>query len=426
MLYHAADSAKSQTKTPSCTLYASSGVVPFITNDLLKHIPNLPNIVEVPLPSIYDTRESFLSLKKPFTKLVDLDNNCSTFLTIKDSAKSLPDGYNEGKKIALWSKKGKTLITSSDYSSLLKSLRFDLAESLYDDQNKEIEAKKQIRKAYDRTKSFIDDFFGESKDTEIESELVMPMIGNNDESLRTFYLQFLDESKFKFRMASFQGFEVDKASLEIRDLSKYEKIIKEAQNHFNKLEEVVLNIYPIASSPIQVIQAVELGFDLFSGTYPFLLTQRNQAMSLSYDLEHIVEQIEAAKEEEENEPPKKMKKVENENQEVKAEKVVTTNLAQAINSDGVFLDLTDSKYFDDFSPLVKGCTCYACKNSTRSYIYHLVKTKEISSQTLLMMHNMTNYYAFFEKLRTAISTNTFDQFKNLIQSQYETSLAASK
>ena len=105
----------------------------------------------------------------------------------------------------------------------------------------------------------------------------------------------------------------------------------------------MLNIYPIASSPIQVIQAVELGFDLFSGTYPFLLTQRNQAMSLSYDLEQIVEQIEAAKEEEENEPPKKMKKVENENQEVKAEKVVTTNSAQEINSDGVFLDLTDSK-----------------------------------------------------------------------------------
>lgn len=194
-----------------------------------------------------------MSIKKSFAKILGLDN-CFTLLTIKDSAKSLPDGYNEGKKIALWSRKGKTLLASSDYNSLLKKLDFDLAESLYDDQNKEIEAKKQIRKAYDRTKLFLGDFFGDAKDPEIKvyflkfyssqtfskfqkifffyflkSELVMPMIGNNDESLRTFYLQFLDESKFKFRLAAFHGFEIDKISLEIRDLKKYEKIIKEAQ-----------------------------------------------------------------------------------------------------------------------------------------------------------------------------------------------------
>ena len=96
----------------------------------------------------------------------------------------------------------------------------------------------------------------------------------------------------------------------------------------------MVNVYPIASAPNQVIQAVELGFDLFSGTYPYLLTQRNQAMSLSYDLD----QVEAAKEEEENEPPRKMKKVEDEtNREVRAEKVSPSN------SDGVILDLTDVK-----------------------------------------------------------------------------------
>ena len=34
-------------------LFASAGCIPYVTNDLLKNISNLPNIVEIPLASMY-------------------------------------------------------------------------------------------------------------------------------------------------------------------------------------------------------------------------------------------------------------------------------------------------------------------------------------------------------------------------------------
>lgn len=52
ILYHEKNAKNSRTPTPTCTLYTSSGCVPHITNDLIKYINNVPNILEVPLPSM--------------------------------------------------------------------------------------------------------------------------------------------------------------------------------------------------------------------------------------------------------------------------------------------------------------------------------------------------------------------------------------
>ena len=39
--------------TPSCTLYMPAGCIPYVTNDLLKHINYVPNIAEIPFASMY-------------------------------------------------------------------------------------------------------------------------------------------------------------------------------------------------------------------------------------------------------------------------------------------------------------------------------------------------------------------------------------
>lgn len=50
-----------------------------------------------------------------------------------------------------------------------------------------------------------------------------------------------------------------------------------------------------------------------------------------------------------------------------------------------FIDLKDIKYAEDFTKLKEFCECYTCQNFTRAYLYHLVKVKEISAHTLIMM-----------------------------------------
>ena len=84
-----------------------------------------------------------------------------TYLSIHDSSKESKNGYNEGKKIAVWSKKGKTLVNAELFSDFLNNVKFDLAECLYDNQISLNDTKKQIRKSFERTKQFIDTFFAE-------------------------------------------------------------------------------------------------------------------------------------------------------------------------------------------------------------------------------------------------------------------------
>jgi hypothetical protein len=75
------------------------------------------------------------------------------------STRAAPEGYSEGKKIALWSRRGKTLLDSEAFADFLKNVDFDLVECLYDDQSSSAESKKRAKKAYDRTLKFVELFF---------------------------------------------------------------------------------------------------------------------------------------------------------------------------------------------------------------------------------------------------------------------------
>lgn len=40
----------------------------------------------------------------------------------------------------------------------------------------------------------------------------------------------------------------------------------------------------MALSPEKVVEAVELGFDLFTGSYPYILTDKRQALMFDYEM----------------------------------------------------------------------------------------------------------------------------------------------
>ena len=90
-----------------------------------------------------------------------------TYLSVQDSSRPFKDGFNEANKIALWSKNGKTLVTSQMLADFVNDVGFDLIECPYDDHNFPAESKKRNRKAFDRTKHFIDAFFGENSQIKV-------------------------------------------------------------------------------------------------------------------------------------------------------------------------------------------------------------------------------------------------------------------
>jgi len=72
----------------------------------------------------------------------------------------------------------------------------------------------------------------------------------------------------------------------------------------------------------------------------------------------------------------------------------------------------------DLRPIEAGCECYACKNFSRSYIRHLLNTKEVLGLTLLSLHNLHRYRALIAEIRVAIYENRLMEFRSEFLSGY--------
>ena len=78
-------------------------------------------------------------------------------------------------------------------------------------------------------------------------------------------------------------------------------------------------------------------------------------------------------------------------------------------SEGI-IKIRNSKYTDDIRPLDEQCSCYTCKNYSRSYLRHLDKCKEILGIRLNTIHNLHYYQDLMRNIRSAIETGSFEQF----------------
>merc|ERR1712212_638086 len=87
------------------------------------------------------------------------------------------------------------------------------------------------------------------------------------------------------------------------------------------------------------------------------------------------------------------------------------NESSTMSHSSFYIDLNDEIFKNDFGPLTKGCSCYACRKHTRGYINHLLATKELLASVLLVIHNLHYYGEYFKPFRQAIKNDQFDQLK---------------
>lgn len=74
------------------------------------------------------------------------------------------------------------------------------------------------------------------------------------------------------------------------------------------------------------------------------------------------------------------------------------------------LNLRNARFADDPSPLDFDCLCPACRQFSRAYLHHVVKTGEIIAAMLLTWHNLTFYQNLMARLRSAIASNRLGSF----------------
>ncbi len=64
----------------------------------------------------------------------------------------------------------------------------------------------------------------------------------------------------------------------------------------------------------------------------------------------------------------------------------------------------------DFDPVDKNCSCYTCKNYSRAYLHHLCKASEGLGWHLLTQHNLHFYRELMMEMRRHILAGTFYEF----------------
>ncbi|NDJ52775.1 MAG: tRNA guanosine(34) transglycosylase Tgt [Chloroflexi bacterium] len=74
------------------------------------------------------------------------------------------------------------------------------------------------------------------------------------------------------------------------------------------------------------------------------------------------------------------------------------------------LNLRKADYARDPRPLDESCDCYVCRNFSRAYIRHVVRSKEIIASILLSIHNLRMLIQLTEDMRAAIHAGRFAEF----------------
>ncbi len=75
------------------------------------------------------------------------------------------------------------------------------------------------------------------------------------------------------------------------------------------------------------------------------------------------------------------------------------------------INLNKGRYKRDLNPIDDSCRCYVCKSYSRAYIHHLLKVKEYSAMRLITIHNLFFLNDLLEKCKYYIKKGEFFEFK---------------
>ena len=92
--------------------------------------------------------------------------------------------------------------------------------------------------------------------------------------------------------------------------------------------------------------------------------------------------------------------------------VLPTRLARhnaALTSTGR-LNLVNAGFARDEQPVEPGCTCYTCTHFSRAYLRHLILAREMLAATLLSIHNLHTLLNLCTQIRESIVAGRFNQF----------------
>jgi queuine tRNA-ribosyltransferase len=83
------------------------------------------------------------------------------------------------------------------------------------------------------------------------------------------------------------------------------------------------------------------------------------------------------------------------------------------------INIKNSKYKNDYSPLSLDCDCYTCKSGySKAYLRHLIVANETLGARLLSIHNIRFLIHLTEDLREAIKNDNILEYREQFIKDY--------
>jgi len=83
------------------------------------------------------------------------------------------------------------------------------------------------------------------------------------------------------------------------------------------------------------------------------------------------------------------------------------------------INITNRRFTRDFSPIDEGCCCETCgSGTTRAYLAHLFRARELLGYTLASIHNLFFIISLMKRMRAAICDRTFSELKDSFVREY--------
>lgn len=361
-------------QTPCPIINTKGGAVPHLTRETLKYL-HLPESLFL-LPYQYHSKQTDVleQYKKGVSRFIGLEDQL-VLLTVQDPAQETRSGYHGNQSVSVFNNSNREIITTDRYIKFAAVAKPDIWIPLCDGDTPKDGSKKRVSKAVKKSLSFLDACLEGRLENEALKKvpIIAAVEGGFDASARKF-------SSTETAKRPVDGFLLD--GFHLNGPEAEHLCWREAED---PIRQTVLNLpagkprfYFGAASPETVFKLVAVGVDVFDGSYPCLVTEKESALVFNNVLRKPASTVE----------PDGTRKIE--------------------------LSMRDQALRLDMTPLVEGCSCYACRNFTRAYIHHLVCVNEMLGKVLLTLHNLHHYFTFFRSVREAAQQDQMDAFRRSV------------
>uniref|UniRef100_A0A0K0E9V0 TGT domain-containing protein n=1 Tax=Strongyloides stercoralis TaxID=6248 RepID=A0A0K0E9V0_STRER len=348
-------------KTPSYMIYTRGGSIPHLQWKNFKNHLKLKqeSIIQINISSFTDCLDVLENYGKDVSTFANIPKNFPVHLTGLDQLGKIEIGYNNNSGMAVWTKSGKKLINSDYYKKFIDIVKPNSFTTLMDYDTANDSLKKRLKKSIVRTNNYMKDFDNKG---ELNLPRIISINGGNCLECRAELASILafhpKASGFNLDMTLFSDYEENKFYMGFDE------------KHIKKLFKMTFEILPTKKfkiaegvfNPTQILFLISIGFDFFDSSYASKLASEGKCFRLNDDYP---------------------------------------------NSGGGFkiIDFKQKELFEkDFSEITNNCECYTCKNYTKSYITHLINTKELLAPLLLTIHNIFEYDRMFDIIRKHIDS----------------------